>query len=113
MRIIPSEDLDKVTNIHAMTVSELLYDIVVRTIGNSSDPDLAINSHMDISKAVDTSIDIYNTLKANGIIQVHEFDEEDLELAKELYDDIQQESSDDSNDLLGNSNYYGATVKKL
>ena len=103
MRIIPSEDLDKVTNIHAMTVSELLYDIVVRTIGNNK----------DISKAVDTSIDIYNTLKANGIIQVHEFDEEDLELAKELYDDIQQESSDDSNDLLGNSNYYGATVKKL
>ena len=103
MRIIPSEDLDKVTNIHAMTVSELLYDIVVRTIGNNK----------DISKAVDTSIDIYNTLKANGIIQVHEFDEEDLELAKEFYDDIQQESSDDSNDLLGNSNYYGATVKKL
>ena len=103
MRIIPSEDLDKVTNIHAMTVSELLYDIVVRTIGSSK----------DISKAVDTSIDIYNTLKANGIVQVHEFDEEDLELAKELYDDIQQESSDDSNDLLGNSNYYGATVKKL
>ncbi len=103
MRIIPTEDLDKVTNIHAMTVSELLYDIVVRTIGNNK----------DISKAVDTSIDIYNTLKANGIIQVHEFDEEDLELAKELYDDIQQESSDDSNDLLGNSNYYGATVKKL
>jgi|GEM_PF-5882392 len=103
MRIIPSEDLDKVTNIHAMTVSELLYDIVVRTIGNNK----------DISKAVDTSIDIYNTLKANGIIQVHEFDEDDLELAKELYDDIQQESSDDSSDLLGNSNYYGATVKKL
>lgn len=82
MRMIPVDDLEKITNIQGMSVSELLYDIVIHTM-----PSKYINNG-NINNLIDTSIDIYNTLKNNGIVQIHDFDEDDLDIAQEIYDEI-------------------------
>lgn len=81
MRMIPVEDLEKITNIQGMSVSELLYDIVIHTM-----PSKYTNGNT--SNVIDTSIDIYNTLKNNGIVQIHDFDEDDLDIAQEIYDEF-------------------------
>lgn len=84
MRIIPVEDLEKITNIQGMSVSELLYDIVIHTMSSKY-------TNGCINNVIDTSIDIYNTLKNNGIVQIHDFDEDDLDIAQEIYDEFIEE----------------------
>lgn len=84
MRMIPVEDLEKITNIQGMSVSELLYDIVIHTM-----PSKYTNGNTN--NVIDTSIDIYNTLKNNGIVQIHDFDEDDLDIAQEIYDEFIEE----------------------
>lgn len=84
MRMIPVEDLEKITNIQGMSVSELLYDIIIHTISSKY-------TNGNTSNVIDTSIDIYNTLKNNGIVQIHDFDEDDLDIAQEIYDEFIEE----------------------
>lgn len=84
MRMIPVEDLEKITNIQGMSVSELLYDIIIHTISSKYTNGYTNN-------VIDTSIDIYNTLKNNGIVQIHDFDEDDLDIAQEIYDEFIEE----------------------
>lgn len=84
MRMIPVEDLEKITNIQGMSVSELLYDIIIHTMSSKY-------TNGNTNNVIDMGIDIYNTLKNNGIVQIHDFDEDDLDIAQEIYDEFIEE----------------------